>query len=119
MSRVTHQRKQGKSAPKAKGAGRRASPRAWLDERLVWSRFRYPIPRHANRITYTLGGITFLSFLVLVVSGIYLALFYRPIPAKAHQSVATIVEGTRWGAALRGIHSWTSGIFVAGLALST
>ncbi|MCZ7665336.1 MAG: cytochrome b N-terminal domain-containing protein [Thermoleophilia bacterium] len=61
--------------------------------------------------------MTFLSFLVLVVSGIYLALFYRPVPAEAHLSVATIVEDAPWGATLRGIHSWTASIFVAGLAL--
>ena len=66
-------------------AGRRAW--RWLDERLGIGALRYPVPAHANSLAYTLGGITMVSFVLLVVTGIYLAQFYDLTPERAHASV--------------------------------
>ncbi len=57
----------------------------WLDERLGIGGLRYPVPKHANSLAYTLGGITLVSFVLLVVTGVYLAQFYDPTPARAQQ----------------------------------
>src|SRR6266540_1130982 len=56
----------------------------WLDDRLGIGGLRYPVPRHANSLAYTLGGITLVSFVLLVITGIYLAQFYDPTEARAH-----------------------------------
>lgn len=53
---------------------------AWLDDRLGIGGLRYPVPAHANSLAYTLGGITLVSFVGLVITGIYLAQFYDPTP---------------------------------------
>lgn len=45
------------------------------------------MPRHANGVAYTLGGITLGSFVLLTVTGVYLAQVYDPTPAGAHASI--------------------------------
>ncbi len=66
--------------------------KAWdvIDERLGISALAYPVPEHANRIARTLGGITAVSFVVLIVTGIVLAQFWAPVPELANQSVREI-----------------------------
>jgi ubiquinol-cytochrome c reductase cytochrome b subunit len=86
----------------------------WLDERFGLSALAYPIPRHANSLAYTLGGITLGTFLLLVVTGIYLAQFYDPTEEGAHASVVTITEDAD-GAVVRSLHFWLSTIFMASL----
>ncbi len=51
--------------------------RMWdaIDERLGLSGLAYPVPAHANRIGYILGGITFFGFLILAATGMWLAQF--------------------------------------------
>ncbi len=50
---------------------------AWeaIDERLGISSLAYPVPVHANRIRYILGGISFFGFIILAATGIWLALW--------------------------------------------
>src|SRR5262245_58734254 len=66
--------------------------RTWgyFDEHLGLSALRYPVPRHANTFWYTLGGMTFVGLIVLVVTGIWLAQFYNPDPGAARASVQFI-----------------------------
>lgn len=52
----------------------RAGLWGWLDERLGIGGLRYPVPEHANSLAYTLGGLTVVSFVGLVLTGIYLFL---------------------------------------------
>lgn len=92
--------------------------RAWqaLDDRLGLSAFAYPVPRHANAVTYTLGGITLGSFLLLVATGVYLGQFYDPQPARAHSSVVAISEAD-FGSLVRSVHFWLSTIFVVTVSM--
>jgi LPXTG-motif cell wall-anchored protein len=69
----------------------------WLDDRLGIGGLRYPVPKHANSLPYTLGGITLASFVGLVITGIYLAQFYDPTPERAHASVAYITDARPLG----------------------
>lgn len=80
----------------------------WLDERLGYSALTYPVPPHANSIWYTLGGITFVGFVLLVLTGIYLAQYYHPHPAQARESVLYIQDVAPLGDLMRGIHVWTA-----------
>lgn len=86
----------------------------WLDSRFGFSALAYPVPRHANGVAYTLGGITLGSFVLLTATGIYLAQLYDPTPAGAH---ASIVELSDLGAVIRSLHFWLSAIFVTTLIL--
>jgi len=79
----------------------------------------YPVPAHANTLFYTLGGITAFSFIVLILTGIYLAQFYNPTPAAARDSVIYIMQTVRFGSVVRGMHYWMANLAVvtAGLHL--
>jgi len=89
----------------------------WLDERLGIGGLRYPVPDHANSLAFTLGGITLVSFVLLVITGIYLAQFYDPTPARAHASITYITDTAFAGALVRSLHYWLSTAFVITLVL--
>lgn len=92
--------------------------RAWdaIDERMGISALAYPVPEHANRLTWTLGGITAVSFVLLIGSGIVLAQFYAPVPELANQSVRKI-QSNDWGGLVRGVHFWAAQAMYVGALL--
>ncbi len=94
-------------------------PRVWeaVDERLGLSGLAYPVPVHANGIGYILGGITFFGFLILAVTGIWLAQFYHPTPAAARDSVVYIMDVAPLGDLVRGVHFWTANVVMATVLL--
>lgn len=77
-----------------------------LDERLGLRSLAYPVPEHANKLAYSLGGLSLAAFLFLLASGIVLAQYYNPAPGSAHQSVRAIVTDLDLGRVLRGFHYW-------------
>lgn len=89
----------------------------WIDERLGINALTYPVPEHANRIAWTLGGTTAVSFGVLIASGILLAQFYAPVPELANQSVRQIETGIWAGSFIRGIHFWAAQAMYVGAFL--
>lgn len=72
------------------------------------------IPSHLGW-TNCFGGITFICFIVQVLTGILLAFYYKPTFAEAYPSVLTIMEDVPFGAFVRGLHAWTANamIFIA------
>jgi quinol-cytochrome oxidoreductase complex cytochrome b subunit len=89
----------------------------WVDDRFGLEGLRYPVPRHANTLASTLGGITLASFILLAVTGVYLAQFYDPTPARAHASVTYITDQAFAGALIRSLHFWLATAFVVALIL--
>ena len=79
-----------------------------IDDRMGISALAYPVPEHANRVAWSLGGITTVSFVVLIGSGIALVQFYSPTPEAANQSVRNIMTEVWGGSFIRGIHFWAS-----------
>lgn len=84
--------------------------RIWkvLDERLGISDLAYPIPQHSNTLAYSLGGISLIGLLVLVVSGILLAQYYHPSPQFANDSVRVMMLKFHIQRVLRGVHYWAA-----------
>src|SRR5512136_623062 len=91
--------------------------KAWLNERLGIQGLAYAVPEHANSLPYLLGGITLMGFIILIVTGIYLAQFYHPDPADAHQSVVYIITNTPFGDLVRSVHFWTAQIVIVTMLL--
>ena len=85
---------------------------SWFFERAGLSALAYPVPPHANTLAYTLGGISFVGFLVLALTGLWLAQFYDPMPEHVRDSVAFIQNEATLGAFVRGIHFWVATIVV-------
>jgi quinol-cytochrome oxidoreductase complex cytochrome b subunit len=66
-----------------------------------------PLP---ERITWLhcFGGMTFFTFVVLVVTGVVLAFFYVPSPDHARASVAWIQTSLPLGSLVRNLHRWSA-----------
>ena len=79
-----------------------------LDERIGLSDLGYPIPPHANTLPFSLGGVTLINFLILIVSGIILAQYYNPTPPFANDSVRAMMAGIGVARIVRGIHFWAA-----------
>ena len=77
---------------------------AGLRERLGLDGQAYRVPVYANTIGYLLGGTTLAGFVILLVSGIYLAQFYHPHPADAHASVVALITTVPFGDLVRSIY---------------
>ncbi len=87
-----------------------------LDERLgvmeaVKKNLTKPVPLHVNW-TFCFGGISFFLFLVLVVTGILLMIYYRPTTGEAYESVVVITNIVPYGWLIRGLHRWAADLMV-------
>ncbi len=79
--------------------------------RTVWLHLHPPkVPRHSVRFGFTLGagGISFLLFLVTVVTGVVLMLFYRPTPEHAYADMKYIDFDVPFGMFNRNLHRWAA-----------
>jgi ubiquinol-cytochrome c reductase cytochrome b subunit len=93
-------------APEPRRRGRQIADA--IDERLGIKAIQYPVPAHANTISYSLGGLTAFSLLILIGTGVILAQFYNPDPAFANASVRHIVQDVYAGRLIRGLHYWAA-----------
>ena len=100
MSTETATEREGTS----RSAGRRMLDA--LDERLGLRGLQYPVPEHANKLAYSLGGLTLITFFLMVGSGVFLTQYYDPQPAKAHESVRHIIDSISLGSFVRAFHYW-------------
>lgn len=89
----------------------------WLDERLPLSPVmdlaqKKTVPVHRYTVFYYLGGMTLFFFLVQVVTGILLMLYYRPSANEAFESVEFIMTTVPFGWLIRSLHSWSANLMV-------
>src|SRR5829696_5602807 len=89
----------------------------WIDERTSlsgparWVMFR-KVPKGTNWF-YTLGSATLFAFLSQAVTGVFLAMYYRPDAAGgAYESVRHITNEVFLGEFVRGMHKWGSSVMV-------
>lgn len=101
----------------ATDAARRRSLWAAVDERLGLSDLAYPVPRHANTVPYSLGGISLVSLVLLIVSGAVLTQFYHPMPEFANDSVRAMMPEFGLARLARGIHYWAAQVFLVTVLL--
>lgn len=76
----------------------------------------YRLPAHAGW-RHALGGITYVLFMILVVSGVLLSFYYRPSAQEAYPSIRHIVSGVPFGWLIRGIHVWAATLIVVAALL--
>ncbi len=67
----------------------------------------HEVPAHVTWI-YCFGGITAFLFMIQVVTGFFLWLYYKPMPAQAYQSVQDFVFKFPFGWLFRSIHRWSA-----------
>jgi quinol-cytochrome oxidoreductase complex cytochrome b subunit len=72
---------------------------------------RYRLDPHVGW-RHAFGGITYVLFIVLVVTGVLLAVYYRPSAQEAYPSVQHIVSNVSFGWLIRGMHVWAASLIV-------
>ena len=98
------------------GSGRLRGALAWVDARFPLSRLwndqwgRYYTPRNLN-LWYVFGSLLLCIFAMQFVSGVFLAMSYKPDAEKAFQSVEYIMREVEWGWLIRYAHSTGASAF--------
>ena len=106
----------GKSPTRAKAEAALLAPVDWLEERsglvggLRHFLFRN-VPSDINWLQ-TLGAATLTAFLVQAITGVILAMYYKPDPDKAWDSIVYITNELEWGWLVRGMHRWGASVFI-------
>jgi menaquinol-cytochrome c reductase cytochrome b subunit len=91
-------------------------PMDWVEERsgLVGATkyflFR-KVPAETNWF-HTLGSATLTAFLVQTVTGVILAMYYKPSPNEAYASIQKITNDLTLGWLVRGMHRWGASVFI-------
>jgi cytochrome b6 len=89
----------------------------WVDERLPITALlefaaKKTVPMHRYNVFYFLGGMTLFFFIIQIVTGILLMLYYRPSADEAFESVEFIMTMVPFGWLIRSIHSWSANLIV-------
>jgi cytochrome b6 len=90
---------------------------SWLDERfhitpLIEFMRHKKVPMHRHTVWYYMGGVALFLFMVQVISGILLVLYYQPDQERAFESVRFITTKVTFGWLVRSVHSWSANLMV-------
>lgn len=90
---------------------------AWIDDRvelekLVTFMGKKYVPVHSHSIWYYFGGVTLFLFIVQVLTGILLLLYYKSGEELAFESIQFIMSKVQFGWLIRSIHSWAANLFI-------
>src|ERR671936_1967652 len=110
-------------APRTRRSARRQQleaainyPVEWLEERsglvggIRYFLFR-KVPSDTNWMQ-TLGSATLTAFLVQALTGVILAMYYKPSPHDAYSSIQNITDHVTMGWLVRGMHKWGASVFI-------
>jgi quinol-cytochrome oxidoreductase complex cytochrome b subunit len=91
-------------------------PIDWLEERsglvggVRYFLFR-KVPGDINWMQ-TLGSAALTAFLVQAITGVILAMYYKPTPTDAYPSIQNITDHVTMGWLVRGMHKWGASVFI-------
>jgi cytochrome b6 len=89
----------------------------WFDDRVDLDNLlkflkHKTVPYHRYSIWYYLGGMCLYLFVVQVITGILLLLYYKPTAESAYESVQYIMTEVPFGWLVRSIHSYAANLFI-------
>ncbi len=92
-----------------------AGPGGWIEERtrgrsLADALLHVRIPAEARTLYF--GGIALFLFGIQVATGTMLALYYKPTPDAAYDSVLLVMSDVSFGWLIRSIHHWASNLMI-------
>jgi cytochrome b6 len=70
------------------------------------------VPVHRNSIWYYFGGVSLFLFIIQVLTGILLLLYYKGSEQLAFESIQFIMSKVQFGWLIRSIHSWAANLFI-------
>ncbi len=85
--------------------------RVELDDLVKFMGKKYvPINRHS--IWYYFGGVSLFLFIIQVITGILLLMYYKGSEDLAFESIQFIMSKVQFGWLIRSIHSWAANLFI-------
>jgi cytochrome b6 len=89
----------------------------WIDERvhlqgLIEYMGKKYVPIHRHSVWYYFGGVSLFLFIIQVVTGIMLLLYYKGSEELAFESIQFIMSKVQFGWLIRSIHSWAANLFI-------
>jgi cytochrome b6 len=89
----------------------------WIDERVhVGDLIEYMgkkyVPVHRGSVWYYFGGVTLFLFLIQVITGILLLLYYKGSEDLAFESIQFLMSKVSFGWLIRSVHSWSANLFI-------
>lgn len=90
---------------------------AWFAERiplqeLVTFMGKKHVPVHRGSVWYYFGGVSLFLFIVQVITGILLLLYYQGSEQLAWESIQFIMSRVQFGWLIRSIHTWSANLFL-------
>jgi cytochrome b6 len=90
---------------------------AWFGERvplqdLIDFMGKKYVPVHRGSVWYYFGGVSLFLFIVQVVTGILLLLYYKGSEQLAWESIQFIMSKVQFGWLIRSVHSWAANLFI-------
>ncbi len=90
---------------------------AWVQERIDLVPIREfaakkKVPQFVGSFWYYFGGVSLFLFIIQVVTGILLLMYYQPGAQTAFESVRFIVVKVKFGWLIRSIHSWSANLMI-------
>ena len=76
-----------------------------------------PVPNHLKRWWFCLGGTPAYLFVVQIITGILLAVYYKPSVDAAYESVRYITHEAAYGWYIRSVHKWAATLMIAAVVL--
>jgi cytochrome b6 len=89
----------------------------WLNERyhldsVIHFASKKEVPIHRESVWYYFGGVTLFLFIIQVMTGILLLLYYRPGADTSFESVQFLITQVQFGWLIRSVHSWSANLMV-------
>ncbi len=94
----------------------------WLNKRYDLSFIEHfakekKVPHFKGSFWYYFGGVSLFLFIVQVVTGILLLMYYQPGAQTAYESVRFIVTKVQFGWLIRSIHSWSANLMILSILI--
>ena len=93
---------------------------SYLDSRFMLSGLmqfakKKKVPEHKHSFWYYFGGTCLFLFILQVLTGILLLLYYSPSVDSAHESIQYIMSQVKFGWLIRSVHSWSANILIGAI----
>ncbi|MCP2520236.1 cytochrome bc complex cytochrome b subunit [Candidatus Aminicenantes bacterium AC-335-A11] len=73
------------------------------------------VPEHKYSFWYYFGGICLFLFIIQVITGILLLLYYTPSADSAFESIQYIMSQVKFGWLIRSVHSWSANLLIGAI----
>jgi quinol-cytochrome oxidoreductase complex cytochrome b subunit len=95
-----------------------ANLREWLQDRKQHlDLFDETKTAHLDNPLYTLGGLVWLSWMIVIISGVILMLWYIPTTTGAYRSIMHITYDIPFGWLVRGMHKYGADVLITVITL--